>query len=119
LTSERHHGKFVAHIESGEAFLRAEVRCAYACEQAFFKVIMMKITRFSQISLRAAVEAQPFDINADMPVRITASIGIASWPGQVGSAQELVAAADAAMYAAKQGGRNRVVEYAARLVGGA
>jgi hypothetical protein len=50
----------------------------YACEQANFKVIVMKIARFSQISLRAAVEAQPFDVNADVPVRITASIGIAS-----------------------------------------
>ena len=67
--------------------------------------------------MRAAVEAQPFDINADVPVHITVSIGIGCCPAQADSAQMLVAAADAAMYAAKQGGRNRVVEYDAQLAG--
>ena len=60
--------------------------------------------------LRAAVEAQPFDANSE-PLRMTVSIGVASWPEQADSAEALVAAADAAMYAAKQGGRNRVVRY--------
>ena len=60
--------------------------------------------------LRAAVEAWPFDVDAT-PIRMTVSIGVASWPAQADSAQTLVAAADAAMYAAKQGGRNRVVRY--------
>jgi len=61
--------------------------------------------------LRAAVEAQPFDVNADAPLRITVSIGVASFPAHADSVQTLVAAADAAMYAAKAGGRNRVVRY--------
>jgi len=61
--------------------------------------------------LRAAVETQPFDVNADAPLRITISVGVASWPAQADSAQTLAAAADAAMYAAKQNGRNRVVRY--------
>ena len=63
--------------------------------------------------LRAAVEAQPFDANATA-IRITVSIGVASWPA-VGDAQALIAAADTAMYAAKQDGRNRVVRYAPAL----
>jgi len=58
--------------------------------------------------MRAAVEAQPFDINAGAPVRITVSIGVASWPAQADNVQTLMAAADAAMYAAKQRGRNRI-----------
>lgn len=58
--------------------------------------------------LRAAVEAQPFDVNRGAPVRITVSIGVAAWPAQADSAQALVAAADAALYAAKNAGRNRV-----------
>ena len=66
--------------------------------------------RFAE-RLRAAVEAQPFDVDAGAPLHMTVSIGVASWPAQAASAQTLVAAADAAMYAAKQSGRNRVVRY--------
>jgi diguanylate cyclase (GGDEF)-like protein len=61
--------------------------------------------------LRAAVEALPFDVNAGAPLHITASFGVASWPLHADNAQTLVAAADAAMYAAKRSGRNRVVRY--------
>lgn len=61
--------------------------------------------------LRAAVEAQPFDVAADKPLRITVSIGIASWPADAANAMALVAAADAAMYAAKQRGRNLAIRY--------
>jgi len=61
--------------------------------------------------MRAAVEAQSFDVEAGAPVKITVSIGVASWPAQADNMQTLVAAADAAMYAAKQSGRNRVVRY--------
>lgn len=43
-------------------------------------------------------------------LRITASIGIAACPEHGSSPRELVAAADAALYNAKRGGRNRVAE---------
>jgi two-component system cell cycle response regulator len=42
------------------------------------------------------------------PVRVTASLGVAVYPSCAGSAAELVAAADRAMYAAKLGGRDQV-----------
>lgn len=61
--------------------------------------------------LRAAVEAQPFDINAGAPLRITVSIGVASFPAHADNAQALVTSADTALYAAKQGGRNRISRY--------
>lgn len=59
--------------------------------------------------LRAAVEAQPFD--ADAPLRITVSIGVASFSAHANNVQALVEAADAAMYIAKQTGRNRISRY--------
>lgn len=61
--------------------------------------------------MRAAVEAQPFGIETGASISITVSIGVASFPTHADNAQALVAAADAAMYAAKQGGRNQVVCY--------
>ncbi len=61
--------------------------------------------------LRATVERQPFDIGEGRAVHINVSIGVASFPSQAESADALVAAADAALYAAKQAGRNRVARY--------
>lgn len=68
--------------------------------------------RFAE-RLRAAVEAHPFDVDVDagVPLRMTVSIGVASFPAHADGAEALVAAADAAMYAAKESGRNRVVRY--------
>ena len=61
--------------------------------------------------LRAAMEAQAFDVGTGTPPHLTVSIGAASWPAHADNAQALVAAADAALYAAKRGGRNRVARY--------
>lgn len=42
-------------------------------------------------------------------IRVTASVGLAVWPSDGKTSQELLAAADRALYAAKAAGRNRVV----------
>ena len=59
--------------------------------------------------MRAAIEGmqiQRLDGGGLLP--ITASFGVASFPGQAGDKTALIAAADAALYRAKRGGRNRV-----------
>lgn len=61
--------------------------------------------------MRAAVAAQTFNVNADATLRITVSIGVASFPVHANNAEALFAAADTALYTVKQSGRNRVVRY--------
>ena len=59
--------------------------------------------------MRAAIEGmqiQRLDGGGLLP--ITASFGVASFPGQAADKTALIAAADAALYRAKRGGRNRV-----------
>jgi GGDEF domain-containing protein len=59
--------------------------------------------------VREIVANEPFSAgNASMPV--TVSVGAAGYPAHGLSAAELLAAADAALYRAKENGRNRVEE---------
>jgi len=66
---------------------------------------------------RAAVEHQSFDIGGGKTIGITVSIGVATYPQQVNSLEGLVKAADVALYAAKQGGRNRICRYEPEMAG--
>jgi len=58
--------------------------------------------------MRAQIEATPFRSPMG-PQRITVSIGVTAFPDPIGALQNLMGAADAALYRAKRGGRNRVV----------
>lgn len=51
-----------------------------------------------------AVRAHDFGL----PIRITASVGVATYPHDAANSSELLEAADAAMYRSKRSGRNRV-----------
>jgi diguanylate cyclase (GGDEF)-like protein len=48
------------------------------------------------------------DGGVDPSLSVTASVGVASMPGSAGDLETLIAAADAALYAAKRAGKNRV-----------
>jgi len=53
-----------------------------------------------------AALAEPYDIGAGAPVPISASIGVSLFPDDAGDAATLLKHADAAMYSAKQAGKN-------------
>jgi diguanylate cyclase (GGDEF)-like protein len=59
--------------------------------------------------LRAAVE----DASRTEPLPVTISAGVAVYPVHASTGSELIDAADAALYAAKARGRNRVMTAAA------
>ena len=62
--------------------------------------------------LRRTVEVHVFILPDEKPISITVSVGVAIYPGDADTKESLVAAADAAMYQAKQTGRNRVCAHA-------
>jgi diguanylate cyclase (GGDEF)-like protein len=61
--------------------------------------------------IRDAIASLPLDMAGTL-VTCTVSIGVASHPADGNSLDAVVARADRAMYQAKQGGRNRVVQFA-------
>jgi diguanylate cyclase (GGDEF)-like protein len=60
-------------------------------------------------TMRARIEAEVFSQGLET-VRLTISIGIAHFPRDGGTPAELIAKADKALYAAKESGRNKVVD---------
>ncbi|MBI5244004.1 MAG: GGDEF domain-containing protein [Elusimicrobia bacterium] len=62
-------------------------------------------------TLRKSVESEAFEL-ATQQIKTTISIGIAHFPRDGGSVEEIVRQADQALYRAKETGRNRVVDIA-------
>jgi two-component system, cell cycle response regulator len=82
-----------------------------------FVVVMPDVgaDRASQAAerLRACIAGEPFQVDGERFLQVTASVGIATLDGVHDSAEGLLRRADQALYLAKRGGRNRVVTNAA------
>jgi diguanylate cyclase (GGDEF)-like protein len=87
-----------------------DICCRYGGEE--FTVILpeTKITMASQLAERInrRIADEPFDLGADIQETITVSIGVAGYPVSGTTDSDLIAAADKALYKAKQTGRNKV-----------
>jgi len=59
--------------------------------------------------VRRFVSATPFLLGDPKMLPVTVSVGVAVYPGDGSEDTDLIRAADQALYAAKRGGRNRVV----------
>ncbi len=64
--------------------------------------------------IRASIADMPVDVGNEQPIRITASIGVVSYPRSATSVKDLFEMADQALYAAKENGRNCVHAYSVK-----
>jgi diguanylate cyclase (GGDEF) domain len=68
--------------------------------------------------LRQVIAESPITVADDLQIRITLSVGIAVFPDHAQNESELIGAADAALYKAKQMSRNRVCMFEPELAKG-
>ena len=86
----------------GEEFIALLPQTRTAGEDTFDPVRLME-------RLRRRIEATPFcAVEAQPPIRLTFSAGIVTYPEHGAGIDKLIAAADALLYQAKAGGRNRI-----------
>ena len=90
-----------------------DVPCRYGGEE--FAVILMDTGKQMAMAvaeeIRCRIEATPFEGQESQPEgTLTVSVGVATFPENADSFASLIQAADVALYEAKRGGRNRVVE---------
>jgi diguanylate cyclase (GGDEF)-like protein len=87
---------------------KVDIACRYGGEE--FAILAPETTGEHALTLaeklRRVVESFPFP---GVPRPVTISAGVASFPEHGAARDDVVKAADAALYAAKQAGRNRVV----------
>ncbi len=101
----------LATILTGE-LRQIDLLARYGGEE--FAVLLPETTRTeaAQVAerMRRAVEAGVNAESSRWPMRVTVSIGVATYPDDAKTAEEMIVASDQAMYLAKRQGRNRVVD---------
>ncbi|OHC67642.1 MAG: hypothetical protein A2045_10370 [Rhodocyclales bacterium GWA2_65_20] len=90
----------------------SDIYCRYGGEEFLLVLPGMEeqAARERAEQLRREIAARPVTFGATT-FAVTASFGVASFPRHGRSDDELIAAADKALYAAKEGGRNQVRSY--------
>ncbi len=94
----------------------ADLACRYGGEE--FVVVMpdtpAEVAASVAERLRLMIEARPFQLRSgEVPLMLTASMGIATLGPGIDTPEQLLKQADRALYEAKNSGRNRVVAAAA------
>ncbi len=90
-----------------EALRPNDVPALYGGDEAiiFFPETSIEEAREVLEGLRRAIETRVFEYE-DKPFHVSISQGLAEWPCHGQTAEQLIAAADQALYAAKAAGRN-------------
>ena len=87
----------------------SDIYCRYGGEE--FLMVLPRMTEEIAVEraeqLRKEISASPVSFDGS-PIAVTASFGVASFPQNGRTGDELIATADSALYAAKAAGRNRV-----------
>jgi diguanylate cyclase (GGDEF)-like protein/PAS domain S-box-containing protein len=88
---------------------KSDIACRYGGEEflVVFPGMPVGLAADWAERVRGAIEAAQIEAGADT-LRITASFGVASFPAHAQTWQEVIGAADSALYSTKTGGRNQV-----------
>lgn len=96
-----------------ECLRTSDVICRYGGDEFVALLPQLPSSRALETGerLRSAVENTSFDVDGQA-ISSTVSIGIATYPNEVGNVYELLEKADEALYECKRSGRNNVTSYA-------
>jgi diguanylate cyclase (GGDEF)-like protein len=90
-----------------------DIVCRYGGEE--MSIILPNTTAeeamYSASRIHKAIEERNFQLNATETGKVTISVGVATFPNNAETAQDLIEFADKGLYYAKEHGRNQVVKF--------